>query len=197
MTTRRNNQELLLLHDVRNLGRKGEIISGAKPGFVRNFLIPQGFAVMADKRTIRMQERLKEERRVQSEADRKEAKNIANNLKDKTFRHVVKADGQGHLYGSVSAQDIVEILAAEGVTIERKMVLIGQPIRKLGIHTIPLRLKEDVEAHFSLRVEDEKGRIEVIVAKEEPKAEEIFAEAQEADAAIDQQILREDAEQGQ
>lgn len=194
MTTRRNNQEMLLLKDVDNLGRKGEIVKGAKPGFVRNFLLPRGFAVMADKRTIRMQERLKEERMVQSAADRKESQAVAKNLKDKTFRHVVKADGQGHLYGSVSAQDIVQVLANEGVTIDRKMVLIGQPIRKLGIHTIPLRLKEDVEAHFSLRVEDEKGRIEVIVIKEEPKAEEVFAEAQEADAAVDQQILREDEE---
>ncbi len=197
MTTRKNNQEMLLLKDVDNLGRKGDIVKGAKPGFVRNFLLPQEFAVMADKRTIRMQERLKEERKVQSESDRKESQAVSTNLKDKTFTHTVKVDPHGHLYGSVSSQDIVDILAKEGVVIERKMVLLGQPIRKLGIHVIPLRLKEDVEASFSLRVQDEQGRIEVIVETPEPKAEEVFSEAQEADAAVDQEIMREDAEKGE
>ena len=197
MSKRRSNQQLLLLEDVDNLGRKGDIVKGAKPGFIRNFLLPQRQAIIADKRAVRMQERLKEERVKQAAVDKKEAEAISVQLKDKTYTHVVKVDATGHMYGSVSTQDIVHILEAEGLKIQRKMVLIGQPIRALGIHRIPLRLKEGVEAAFSLRVQDEQGRIEI----EQPKVEEKpatgeFEEEQEAAAEVEQEILREDEEQG-
>ena len=189
MAKRRSQQQLLLLEDVDNLGRKGELVKGAKPGFIRNFLLPMHRAVIADKRTVRMQERLKEERKKQAEVDRQESNAMAANLKDKSFTHTVKVDATGHMYGSVSAQDIVNILAAEGLTIERKMVLIGQPIRTLGIHKIPLRLKEGVDAQISVRVQDEKGNIEMPkpAAAESPAKEE-FAEEQEAAAEIEQEI---------
>ncbi len=189
MAKRRSQQQLLLLEDVDNLGRKGELVKGAKPGFIRNFLLPKHRAVIADKRTVRMQEHLKEERKKQSEIDRQESHAMASNLKDKSFTHTVKVDASGHMYGSVTAQDIVNILAAEGLGIERKMVLIGQPIRNLGIHKIPLRLKEGVDAQVSLRVQDEKGNIEIAqpVHEKSPATEE-FAEEQEAAAEVEQAI---------
>lgn len=197
MTTQKNYQELLLLKDVDNLGRKGDLVKKPKPGFTRNFLLPQGYAVIADKRTIRMKARLQEERKRQAAVDRKDSEAIAAKLKDKTFEHTVKVDPQGHLYGSVTTQDIVNILAENGVSVDRKMVLIGQPIRKLGIHQIPLRLKEDVDARIALRVQDEKGRIEIVVeANPEPK-KEAFAEEQEAAAAVEAEISAEDASQGE
>ena len=197
MTMQKNHQELLLLKDVDNLGRKGDLVKKPKAGFVRNFLLPQGYAVIADKRTIRMKERLQEERKQQAAVDRKDSEAIAAKLKDKTFEHTVKVDPQGHLYGSVTTQDIVNILAENGVSIERKMLLIGQPIRKLGIHQIPLRLREDVDARVALRVQDEKGRIEIIVEdKPEPKKEE-FAQEQEAAAKIEEEIAQEDESQGE
>lgn len=197
MSKQRSKQQLLLLNDVDNLGRKGDLVSGAKPGFIRNFLLPQGVAVIADKRTVRLQERLKEERAKQSEEDRKSAEIMASQLKEKTFSHTVKVDSAGHLYGSVSAQDIAAILSAQGLEIDRKMVLIGQPIRMLGIHRIPLRLKEGVQAEFSLRVQDEEGRVEIVTLSETKPKESPFTEEQEAEAAVDQAIAVEDAKQGE
>ncbi|MCB1082368.1 MAG: 50S ribosomal protein L9, partial [Chlamydiia bacterium] len=128
--------KLLLLEDVTNLGRKGELAS-AKPGFVRNFLLPQKKAVIADKRTIRMQEKLREEREVQAAADKKEAEALAKRLESKTLSITVKNDSQGHLYGSVASADIVKILEEqEGIKIERKHVLLLKPIKSLGVFDV-------------------------------------------------------------
>lgn len=147
--------KLLLLEDVTNLGRKGELAS-AKPGFVRNFLLPKGKAVIADKRTIRMQQQLQKEREIQSAQDKKEAETLAMRLKEKTLAITAKNDSQGHLYGSVASADIVKILdEQEGMTIERKNVILPKPIKMVGVYSIELRLKENVPATFTLKVEGE------------------------------------------
>jgi large subunit ribosomal protein L9 len=151
----RVKMELLLLEDVTNLGRKGELAS-AKPGFVRNFLLPHKKAVIADKRTIRMQERLRKEREVQAAVDKKDAEALAVRLKGKTLSITVKNDTQGHLYGSVAAADIVKILEQqEGVKLERKNVILPKPIKSLGVFDIQLKLKEEIPATFKLKVDGE------------------------------------------
>ncbi|MCB1084659.1 MAG: 50S ribosomal protein L9 [Chlamydiia bacterium] len=170
--------ELLLLEDVRNLGRKGELAS-AKPGFIRNYLLPQKKAVIADNRTIRMQEKLLEERAKQAVVDKKESEELAAKLKEKTFSTLVKNDSQGHLYGSVTVADIVKILEEqEGINIDRKHVIMPKPIKSLGVFEVELRLKEDIPATFKLKVEGEtkveapKTRAEVIEEGEETLAAE-------------------------
>ena len=125
--------QLLLLEDVTNLGRKGDLTI-AKPGFVRNFLLPQKKAVIADKRTIRMQERLQEERAKQAAQDKKDAEVLADKLKDLTLSMTVKTDSQGHLYGSVAAIDIVKVLAGEGYEIDRKNVVLAKSIKTVGLY---------------------------------------------------------------
>ncbi len=145
-------KELLLLEDVVGLGRKGDLVSGIKPGYVRNFLVPQQKAVVADKRTIRMQEQLKKERDAQAASDRKASEAVKASINGKSFEVTVKVDADGHLYGSVSTADIQAILEKEGVKLEKHMIRIGGAIKKLGTHVIPLKLKEDVEAEVTLKV---------------------------------------------
>ncbi|QVL55306.1 MAG: 50S ribosomal protein L9 [Simkaniaceae bacterium] len=167
--------QLLLLEDVINLGRKGELAS-AKPGFVRNYLLPQKKAVIADRRTIRMQEQLQSERAVQSANDKKDSQALATRLKEKTLTTKVKNDSQGHLYGSVTSSDIVKILEdQESVTIERKNVILPKPFKTVGIFDVNLRLKEDVEATFKLRIEGETK-----VQEPKPKVEVVDEEQEEA-----------------
>lgn len=167
--------QLLLLEDVINLGRKGELAS-AKPGFVRNYLLPQKKAVIADRRTIRMQEQLQSERAAQSANDKKDSQALAARLKEKTLTTKVKNDSQGHLYGSVASSDIVKILEdQESITIERKNVILPKPFKTVGIFDVHLRLKEDVEATFKLRIE---GETKVQAPK--PKVEVVDEEQEEA-----------------
>jgi large subunit ribosomal protein L9 len=146
--------QLLLLEDVDNLARKGEIVK-VKPGFARNFLIPQGKAVIADKRTLRMQEKLKADRAKQAIADKKEAVELAEQINHKEFTIVVKVDSDGHMYGSVSALDISKLLKDKGFAVERHYVKLLHPIKTLGVYEISLVLKEGVKASISLEVESD------------------------------------------
>ena len=146
------HKELLLLEDVVGLGRKGDLITGAKPGYVRNYLVPQQKAVMADKRTIRLQEQLKAERNAQAASDRKASEAVKKSIDGKSLEIIVKVDAYGHLYGSVTTADIQALLEKEGVQVEKHMIRIGGSIKELGTHAIPLKLKEDVDAQVTLKI---------------------------------------------
>jgi large subunit ribosomal protein L9 len=144
-------QQLLLLQDVEALGKKGEIVS-AKPGYVRNFLLPQGFAVIASPNTLRKQERLRAERAKQAIVDRKESEELAAQIEGIVLETRVKVDPEGHMYGSVSAADIAALFQEKGLTVERKSVLVNKPIKETGVHKINLKLKEGVTASCQLTI---------------------------------------------
>lgn len=146
--------QLLLLEDVENLARKGEIVK-VKPGFARNYLLPEGKAVVADKRTLRMQDKLKEERAKQADADKKEAIELAAVIDHKEFNIVVKVDSDGNMYGSVTALDISKLLKDKGYAVERTHVKLLHPIKALGVYEISLVLKENVQASISLELESD------------------------------------------
>lgn len=171
-------QQLLLLQDVEALGKKGEIVT-AKPGYVRNFLLPQGFAVIASPNTLRKQERLRAERAKQAVIDRKESEELAMQVEGTSLEIRVKVDPEGHMYGSVSAADIAQLFQEKGLPVEKKAVLVNKPIKETGLHKISLKLKEGVTVICQLSIVPEgfiaKGVEEVTaplpVEKEEGKSE--------------------------
>ena len=178
MHKKRGKTRLLLLEDITNLGRKGELVTTAKPGFVRNFLLPQKKAMIADKQTIRLQERLQAERVKQAEYDKKDAEELAARLKGKTFSIKVKHDMQGHLYGSVNAAGVAKFLEEqEGIKLEKKNVFLPKPFKMLGVYEVQLRLKEDVSTTFKLKIEGEtkvqeiKSKIVEIIDEEKTEEE--------------------------
>ncbi len=143
--------QLLLLEDVEDLGRSGDVVS-VKPGYARNFLLPQKKAVTADNRTLRMQAKLKEEREKRAIEDKKESEKAALQIQGKVLSIEVKVDQEGHMYGSVSSLDIVRLLEKEGIQLERKNVQLAQPIKTVGSFEIALKLNEGVPASFTLQV---------------------------------------------
>ncbi|MCH9633811.1 MAG: 50S ribosomal protein L9 [Chlamydiae bacterium] len=161
--------QLLLLEDIHNVGRKGDLVR-VKPGYARNFLLPQQKALVADKSVVKIQARLKEERAKQSILDKKDSEDIAQKLRTTVVTQIVKVDAEGHMYGSVTAKDLVDLLQAEGISIERRMVSLEHPIRQIGVHTVNLKLKEGVQAHFNLKVEPEEGSA-VLTQQKETKVE--------------------------
>ncbi len=144
--------QLLLLEDLANYGRKGDLVR-VKPGFARNFLLPQKKALIADNSVVKIQAKLKEERAQQSIRDKKDAEEIRARIEHLVITHVVKVDPDGHMYGSVTAKHIVDLLAEQGVQIERRMVSLDQSIKTVGVHTVNLKLKEGVTAFFNLKIE--------------------------------------------
>jgi len=157
--------QLLLIQDVDNLGRSGDLVR-VKPGFARNFLLPQKKALIADKGTVRLRAKLQQEREKLAFVDKQEAEGIAARITDMRLSIVVKVDQEGHMYGSVSQMDIVHLFEKEGIQLEKRNVILPNPIKKIGETTIQLKLKEGVPASFTLVVESD---IPVpAVAKEAP-----------------------------
>ena len=169
--------QLLLIEDVDGLGRSGDVVT-AKPGFFRNYLLPKKMAVFADKHTLRMREKLKEERFKRAAVDKKEAEALSKRINETTLEIEVKVDPDGHMYGSVGSGDLVELLAKEGMTVEKKNFLLAHSIKSLGVHEIKMRLKENTPAEFKLIVNSD---IEIIkpAVVEKPAAEAKEAESEE------------------
>lgn len=149
--------KLLLIEDVEALGRSGDIVT-VKPGYGRNFLLPQGLAIIADKRALRQQERLVEERKKKAIADKKEAEAVAAGIEGITLTKIVKVDHDGHMYGSVSTHEIADLLQEQvKIELEKKNIQLKHPIKTTGVHAIPVKLKEGVTATFNLKVMSEEG----------------------------------------
>jgi large subunit ribosomal protein L9 len=144
-------QQLLLLEDVDSLGQKGEIVS-AKPGYMRNFLLPRGFAVVATPNMLRKQERLRSERAQQAVVDRQESETLAQKIEGISLDINVKVDPEGHMYGSVSANDVVDLFKEKGFELERKNVQLNKPLKITGIHPLVIKLKEGVTARCQLNI---------------------------------------------
>lgn len=148
--------ELLLLDDVDGLGRSGDVVS-AKPGFVRNYLLPQKKAVVANKATLTLQASLKVEREKRALVDKKEAEEQAKKLEALVLEATVKVDQEGKMYGSVNNFDIAQLLLKKGYEIKRQNILLLQPIKSLGRHSVNLKLKEGVIAKVSIEVVKEEA----------------------------------------
>lgn len=149
--------KLLLIEDVESLGRSGEIVN-VKPGFARNFLLPQGFAIIADKKALRQQERLVEERQKKAITDKNESDAIASRIEGITLVKIVKVDHDGKMYGSVSTHEIIDLLKEqENVELEKRFIQLKHPIKETGVNQIQVRLKEGVTTSFTLKVMSEEG----------------------------------------
>ena len=171
-------QQVLLLEDISSMGRKGDIVR-VKAGFFRNFLLPKKKALRADPNAVRMQQRLQEERAKQAAEDRQEAEQLAKKLTDVVVSTEVKVDASGHMYGSVSAQDIASLLQADGYDFDKKSVALPHPLKKTGVHSVELKLKEGVMASIQVKVIGEG----VVEAAEEEATEEDASSASEEEVS--------------
>jgi large subunit ribosomal protein L9 len=166
--------KLLLLEDV-NRARKGEVIK-VKAGFARNYLLPQKKGVVVDQRTLRMQEKLKEERAQQAEVDKVVSTKLSQEIEGKVFTTLVKVDPDGNMYGSVSAGDISTLLMQNGLDVNKKFVFLLHPIKTVGTHTVELHLKEGIKTSFKLVIESDSPILPKKVEKKEEKKEEVQEE---------------------
>lgn len=160
--------KLLLIDDVEDLGRSGDIVS-VRPGYARNRLIPIGAAIIADKNALKRQALLQQERLQKAADDKLQAEGIAKETEGKTITTHVKVDHDGHMYGSVSLSDIVHLMQEQcQFHLEKRWIQLKHPIKKIGIHNILLKLPEGVTSAFHLRVlaEGDEGEPVTAVAVE-------------------------------
>jgi large subunit ribosomal protein L9 len=144
--------KVILAEDVRGLGHRGETVT-VKPGYARNFLFPQGVAWEATEANVR---RLSEEKKKYDEKMLREktvASEAASKVEGLTVTIVKKAGDEGHLYGSVTASDIADALAAKSIEVDRRRIELAEPIRSVGSHTVHVRLHKDVVATLTVEVQ--------------------------------------------
>lgn len=143
--------EVILREDIKSLGKRGEMVR-VKPGYARNFLLPRGLAFEAtegNKKRIAAETRA---RTVRDQAERTEAERFAATLGAVTLMLTGKAGEEGKLFGSITAQDIAEALAAQGHQVDRRRIELDHPIKTLGHHTVGVRLHPEVHAEVRVSV---------------------------------------------
>ena len=172
--------KVLLIKDVYKLGRAGDVKKVAN-GYGRNYLIPQGLAVLATPGALKQSERIRKEAEVRRAIENKELSGLAEQLGGLELFFPVKAGETGKLYGSVTTQMIANAINEElGVDIERRQ-LDTQPIRMLGVHKVDVRLTIDLIPEITVLVHREDEAPEsayTFIAEEESEAEEVAAEAE-------------------
>lgn len=137
--------KIILRNDYESLGKTGEIVS-VKDGFARNYLIPKGIAVLATKANMK---RLEEEQRLnarQQKKDLHEAQAAAKELEKVSVTATVAVGEEDRVFGSVTAQDIAELLKEKGFEIDKRKILLDEPIKALGVYTVPIKLHSEIEA---------------------------------------------------
>jgi large subunit ribosomal protein L9 len=136
--------DVILMESVDNLGRLGEKVSVAR-GYARNFLIPKGLAMEAGaaaEKAAAERQRTEAKRDVVRKAG---AEELAARIGELSCTLTVQADEDDKLFGSVAARDIAEAISSDEVTIEHRQVELAEPIKQLGVYTVPVRLHTEVE----------------------------------------------------
>ena len=136
---------------VTKLGQPGDVVK-VRPGFARNYLVPQGLATFATQHNLRMIEKHRQRLKELDEARRADLQNLAAQIAQRSLTIEANANAEGHLYGSVNADNIAEALRREGFPIQSENVRIEGQLKELGLYTIKIHLAHDVEGEVKLWV---------------------------------------------
>jgi large subunit ribosomal protein L9 len=143
--------KVILTRDVKGLGREGEM-KEVKDGYARNFLIPSGAAAIADRGAVANWERHRDQREERERHVRAEAQLLAERIAALRLEVPVKAGERGRLFGAVTSRDIAELMARQGMELDRHQIHLREPIKTLGEHHIEVRVMPGVEATLTIEV---------------------------------------------
>jgi large subunit ribosomal protein L9 len=169
--------EVILMQRVDKLGQMGEVVK-VRPGYARNFLLPQGKAIRANKDNLARFEQQRAQLEAQNLKRREEAERVAERVQGLSVVLIRSAGEGGSLYGSVSARDIAEACTQAGLSITRQQVLLEQPIKSVGLTTVRVELHPEVQLPVTVNVArspeeaEKQARGEEIAREEEPSLED-------------------------
>lgn len=148
--------KVILLSDVKNLGKAGEAVEVAE-GYARNYLFPRGLAAEASSGKLKDLERKKEAERRRQAKEEQDARDLLKRLKESRIEIKAKAGDSGRLFGSITAQDVAAaIKAATGEEIDKKKIELPQPIKSVGQHTAIVRPYAGISGEVTITVVEEK-----------------------------------------
>ena len=143
--------KVILRQDQENLGEAGAIIN-VKPGYARNYLIPQGFAMTASPQNMKRFENEKKQMNWRKEQEKRKAEELAKILENVSCTITVQVGEEDKLFGSVTSQNISESLESQGYEIDKRKIQLEEPIKSLGIYSVPIKLHTEVEAKVKVWV---------------------------------------------
>lgn len=196
--------QVILLERVAKLGQMGDVVD-VKPGYARNFLLPQGKALSASESNIASFEAQKAQLEARNLETKKEAEALAEKLDGQQFIVIRSASDAGALYGSVTPRDAADAATEAGFTVDKKQIALVAPIKELGLHAVAVNLHPEVAVEIQMNVarsEEEaelqaSGKsIQELAAEEEAAAEfeiaELFDDIGSA-ASDDDELVAEEA----
>ena len=144
--------EIILKTDVQKVGKSGDIVK-VKDGFARNFLIPKGLAVEMSSANLKKLEHEKEKKQLQIEKIKQQAQKIADEISGLSCTVAVEATEDDKLYGDITQSEIIQAIETEkNIKIDKKFVVIKEPIQSLGIYEVEIKLHPEVSAKVRLWV---------------------------------------------
>ena len=172
--------DVILLERVAKLGAMGDTVT-VKDGYARNFLLPQGKALRANKANMAHFESQRAQLEARNAERKTEAEGIASKLSGNTYVAVRSAGETGQLYGSVAARDIVATLEENGFTIGRSQVELRAPIKIIGLHTVTILLHPEVETEITMNVARSEDEAVRQAAGEDLTSRDAFDDVDEAE----------------
>ena len=144
--------KVILLQDVKGKGKKGQMLE-VSDGYARNFMLPRKIAVEATAdavNTMRMNDKATQERIAREKA---EAMEISRKLREMTVTVTAKGGGAGRLFGSVTNQEIADALAKTGIKLDKRKIIIAEPIKNVGTYTVTCKLGYEITAPLAVKIE--------------------------------------------
>src|SRR5262249_34116399 len=145
------NVQIILNEDVPNLGRTGDVVK-VRAGYARNYLLPRNLASEADERNLRAFEHQKAIAMRKREAQKIAASSIKDKIEAITLTISARAGEEGKLFGSVTNIDLERALREKGLDVERRRIVLSEPLKQLGDYTVPVKLDAEVEASLKVVV---------------------------------------------
>ena len=145
--------KVILLQDVRGKGKKGQMLE-VSDGYARNYMLPRKIAMEATAdaiNTMRMNDKATQERQAR---ERAEAMELAKRMKAMTLTVYAKGGGAGRLFGSVTSQEIADALQSQGITLDKRKIVIDEPIKNVGTYTIRCKLGYEITAQLTVQIQE-------------------------------------------
>ena len=146
--------QVILLEDVPSLGKAGEAVK-VSDGYGRNYLIPKRKAILATEKNLKLLQHQKRQVQRTVEKTKKDAERLAQEIDNLTCTFSKTVGESGKLFGSVTSMEIESYLRERGLQVDRKKILLEEPIKNIGMYTVPIKLHSDVTAHLKVWVEQE------------------------------------------
>lgn len=163
--------KVILTEEIRGLGTRGDIVT-VKDGYARNFLIPKNLAREATTGNLKQIEHERRKWALLAQEEKNAAQKSADAVKGTKIVIEKRVGEHGHLFGSVTANEIADALEAKGINVDKRRIELGSPIKNVGVHDVEVRLHREVSAHIQVEVVPQG-----VERLEEPPAEEAPAEA--------------------